>query len=128
MDDSTPQSSIASEPSSELEEPKRSPVEGIKLKSRWLRGTLADELARSESDHFSEDDKQLLKFHGSYQQEDRDARKSRPKTGVAGKHYMFMVRLKLPGGKMSGKQWIALDEIAGTHGNGTLRLTTRQSI
>ena len=66
------------------DDPKRSAVEGIKEKSRWLRGTLADELANPESDHLGEEDKQLLKFHGSYQQEDRDARKSRPKAGVGG--------------------------------------------
>jgi sulfite reductase (ferredoxin) len=118
---------MATDPAADGDEAKRSAVEGIKERSRWLRGTLAEELARADSDHLGEEDKQLLKFHGSYQQEDRDARKAR-KAGVAGKHYMFMVRLKLPGGKMSGKQWLALDEIAGTHGNSTLRLTTRQSI
>jgi sulfite reductase (ferredoxin) len=108
--------------------PERNPsaVERIKGSSHWLRGTLADELAQ-DSEHFNEDNKQLLKFHGSYQQEDRDARKARSKAGVS-KHYMFMVRLKLPGGKMSGKQFLALDDIAGAHGNSTLRLTTRQSI
>ena len=110
------------------DDPKRSAVEGIKEKSRWLRGTIADELANPDSDHLGEEDKQLLKFHGSYQQEDRDARKTRSKAGVGGKHYMFMVRLKLPGGKMTGKQYLALDDIAGEYGNGTLRLTTRQSI
>jgi sulfite reductase (ferredoxin) len=119
---------MATDPTTGDDDVKRSAVEGIKEKSRWLRGTLADELARPDSDHFGDEDKQLLKFHGSYQQEDRDARKSRPKTGVAGKHYMFMVRLKLPGGKMTGRQWLALDQIAGDHANGTLRLTTRQSI
>lgn len=106
--------------------PKRSPVEGIKEASRWLRGTLADELAQ-DIDHFSDAAKNLLKFHGSYQQEDRDARKNRSKAGV-GKHYMCMVRLKLPGGKMTGKQWLALDDITERFANGTLRLTTRQSI
>lgn len=108
------------------DEAKRSAVENIKESSRWLRGTLADELA-SDIDHFGDESKQLLKFHGSYQQEDRDARKSRSKAGV-GKHYMFMVRLKLPGGKLTGSQYLALDDIAGAHANGTLRLTTRQSI
>jgi sulfite reductase (ferredoxin) len=106
--------------------PKRSAVEGIKESSRWLRGTLAEELAQ-DIDHFSDAAKNLLKFHGSYQQEDRDARKNRSKAGV-GKHYMCMVRLKLPGGKMSGKQWLALDDITEKYANGTLRLTTRQSI
>jgi sulfite reductase (ferredoxin) len=106
---------------------KRSAVEVIKQKSRWLRGTLVTEVANPETDHLGEEDKQLLKFHGSYQQEDRDARKNRSREGVA-KHYMFMVRLKLPGGKMTGKQYLALDDIAGERGNATLRLTTRQSI
>src|SRR4249919_2169360 len=105
------------------DEAKLSPVEGIKESSRWLRGTLAEELA-SDTDHFGDDSKQLLKFHGSYQQEDRDARKNRSKAGV-GKHYMMMVRLKLPGGKLTSAQYLALDEISGRHANGTLRLTTR---
>ena len=107
---------------------KRSAVETIKEQSRWLRGTIAAELADPAADHLGEESKQLLKFHGSYQQEDRDARKNRPKAGVGGKHYMFMVRLKLPGGKMTGRQYLALDDIAGERANGTLRLTTRQSI
>jgi sulfite reductase (ferredoxin) len=112
--------------SNESENAKLSPVEGIKDASRWLRGSLMDELA-SDTDHFTEEAKQLLKFHGSYQQEDRDARKNRTKVGV-GKHYMFMIRLKLPGGRMTGDQYLALDEIAGAYANSTLRLTTRQSI
>jgi sulfite reductase (ferredoxin) len=105
---------------------KLSPVEGIKAASRYLRGTLPEELA-ADVDHFAEESKQLLKFHGSYQQEDRDARKNRSKAGV-GKAYMFMIRLKLPGGKLSPAQYLAMDDIAGRFANGTLRLTTRQSI
>src|SRR5262245_28953362 len=116
------------DPAARGDDVKRSAVEGIKEQSRWLRGTIAAELASPETDHLGEEHKQLLKFHGSYQQEDRDARKNRPKAGVGGKHYMFMVRLKLPGGKMTGKQYLALDDIAGERGNATLRLTTRQSI
>src|SRR5687768_15020116 len=92
---------------------KLSAVEGMKENSRQLRGTLAEELAR-DSDHFSESDKNLLKFHGSYQQEDRDARKNRKKEGV-GKHYMFMVRCKIPGGRLTARQYLALDELAGAH-------------
>jgi sulfite reductase (ferredoxin) len=107
-------------------EVKRSGFEAVKEASRWLRGTLSEELA-SDADHLSDNAKNLLKFHGSYQQEDRDARKNRAKAGV-GKHYMFMVRLKLPGGKMTGKQYLALDDISGARANGTLRLTTRQSV
>lgn len=106
--------------------PKRAGFELVKEQSRWLRGTLADELAQ-DTDHFSDDAKNLLKFHGSYQQEDRDARKRRDKAGV-GKHYMCMIRLKLPAGVMTAKQYLAMDDLAGQYGNNTLRFTTRQSI
>ncbi len=106
--------------------PKRSGFELVKEQSRWLRGTLAEELAQ-DTDHFSDNAKNLLKFHGSYQQEDRDARKKRDKAGV-GKHYMCMIRLKLPGGVMTAKQFLAMDDLASQYGNNTLRFTTRQSI
>jgi sulfite reductase (ferredoxin) len=106
--------------------PKRSAVEGIKESSRQLRGSIALSLLE-DTDHFSEPDKQLLKFHGTYQQEDRDARKSRKKDGV-GKHYMFMVRCKIPGGRLTAPQYLAMDDLAGLHGNGTLRFTSRQGI
>jgi sulfite reductase beta subunit-like hemoprotein len=104
--------------------PKRSPTETIKENSRYLRGTLAEELAL-DGDHFNEENKQLLKFHGSYQQDDRDARKNRSREGV-GKFYMFMVRCKIPGGKVSAAQYLTMDRIAGAYSNGTLRITTRQ--
>jgi sulfite reductase (ferredoxin) len=106
--------------------PSRSAVEGIKESSRALRGTIAEDL-RKDSDHFSEQDKQLLKFHGTYQQEDRDARKARRGEGL-GKHYMFMVRCKIPGGRMTAEQYLALDKLADAYGNGTLRFTSRQGI
>jgi sulfite reductase (ferredoxin) len=109
-------------------EPKLSPVEGIKAGSRYLRGTLAEEVADASTDHLSKEMEQLVKFHGSYQQEDRDARKNRPKTGATGKAYMFMIRLKLPGGKLTADQYLVMDELADKYANGTLRLTTRQSI
>lgn len=105
---------------------KRSPVEFIKEASRQLRGGIAETIAGG-GDHFDEQDKQLIKFHGTYQQDDRDARKSRSKEGV-GKHYMFMIRCKIPGGRVSADQYLALDDLAGKHANGTLRITTRQSI
>jgi sulfite reductase (ferredoxin) len=101
-------------------------VEGIKENSRALRGTIGEELEK-DSDHFSEADKQLLKFHGSYQQENRDARKARRGEGL-GKHYMFMVRSKIPGGRLTAAQYLALDELADRYGNGTLRFTSRQGI
>src|ERR1700693_2708284 len=90
--------------------PKRSGVETIKENSRALRGSISLELVQ-DSDHFSEADKNLLKFHGTYQQEDRDARKTRSKTGV-GKHYMFMVRCKIPGGRLTAAQYLAMDALA----------------
>jgi sulfite reductase (ferredoxin) len=104
----------------------RSAVEGIKECSRQLRGTISLELLNA-SVHFSDQDKQLLKFHGTYQQEDRDARKNRKKEGL-GKHHMFMVRCKIPGGRLTSKQYLAVDELASTYANGTLRFTTRQGI
>jgi sulfite reductase (ferredoxin) len=106
---------------------KPSPVEGIKINSRFLRGSLPEELA-SDSDHFSEEAKQLLKFHGSYQQEDRDARKKRDKAAATSKAYMMMIRLKLPGGRLTADQYLAMDDLTDKYANGTLRLTTRQSI
>src|SRR6266567_2102527 len=108
-------------------EPKRSAVELQKEQSRHLRGTIADELANSDVDHLSEANKSLIKFHGSYQQEDRDARKARRKEGV-GKHYMFMVRCKIPGGKLTAQQYLAIDDLAGQYANGTVRFTSRQGI
>lgn len=113
-------------PTKEEPAPKLSPFEGVKLASGQLRGTIGEELQK-DSDHFSEQDKNLLKFHGSYQQEDRDARKARKKDG-AGKHYMFMVRCKIPGGKLTAQQYLAVDKLAGDYANGTLRFTSRQGI
>ncbi len=107
-------------------EAKLSPVEGYKSESRFLRGTLAEEVADASVDHLNDVNKNLIKFHGSYQQEDRDARKNRSKAGV-GKAYMFMIRLKLPGGVMTANQYLAMDDICGKYANGTLRVTTRQS-
>ena len=105
---------------------KRSAVELIKENSRRLRGTIAQELAGS-AEKLGEADKNLLKFHGSYQQEDRDARKLRRARGL-GKFHMFMVRCKIPGGRLTAGQYLAVDELAGAHANGTLRFTTRQGI
>jgi sulfite reductase (ferredoxin) len=107
-------------------EPKLSAVEGHKSESKFLRGTLAEEFADPNLDHLSDSNKSLIKFHGSYQQEDRDARKNRGKAGV-GKAYMFMIRLKLPGGILTPEQYLEMDDICGKWGNSTLRITTRQS-
>ncbi|MHB1426527.1 MAG: hypothetical protein ACYC3I_25480 [Gemmataceae bacterium] len=113
-------------PTGGASKPSRSPVEAVKESSRALRGTIAEELHK-DSAHFGEQDKQLLKFHGTYQQEDRDARKSRRGEGL-GKHYMFMVRCKIPGGRVTAEQYLALDKLADAYANGTLRFTSRQGI
>ena len=105
---------------------KPSKVEIAKEAGRGLRGTIAETLG-SDAAHFEEDDKQLLKFHGVYQQDDRDGRVQNRKAGL-GKAWMFMVRVAIPGGALSAAQWLALDELAGSCGNGSLRLTTRQGI
>jgi sulfite reductase (ferredoxin) len=101
-----------------------SEVERIKRESQGLRGPLADELG-SDSSNLSEEAKQVLKFHGSYQQEDRDQRKARKKAGLE-PAYSFMIRSKLPGGVVTPEQYILHDDLAERYGDGTLRVTTRQ--
>ena len=99
-------------------------VEELKAESRSLRGTIQESLA-VDSSHFSEDEYQLLKFHGTYQQDDRDQRAAR-RAQNQDKAWMFMVRSKLPGGDLTAAQYLEHDKIAGELGNGTLRITTRQ--
>jgi sulfite reductase (ferredoxin) len=99
-------------------------VEEIKAESRSLRGTIQESLG-ADSNHFSEDEYQLLKFHGTYQQDDRDQRAAR-KAQDQDKAWSFMVRSKLPGGDLSAAQYLEHDRIAGELGNSTLRITTRQ--
>jgi sulfite reductase (ferredoxin) len=99
-------------------------VEEIKSESHALRGTIEETLLGDQS-HFSDEEYQLLKFHGTYQQDDRDQRVPRKKQHLD-KAWMFMVRSKLPGGALTAEQYLAHDRIAGDLGNGTLRITTRQ--
>ncbi|WNG48382.1 assimilatory sulfite reductase (NADPH) hemoprotein subunit [Archangium minus] len=103
-----------------------SEVEHIKARSRLLRGTLAESLADPLTGAIAPADTQLIKFHGSYQQDDRDIREERRQQKLE-PAYSFMIRTRLPGGVCTPKQWLALDELARTHANGTLRLTTRQA-
>lgn len=103
-----------------------SKVEEIKRASRGLRGRLAEELAAPD-DGFGPESVQLLKFHGSYQQYDRDSATERKTRGLD-KDIQFMIRLRIPGGKISTEQYLALDEIAGRFANGTIRITTRQTV
>jgi len=110
-----------------VSEEKKSKVEIAKENSRGLRGTIREEL-NAESDHFLKDTTHILKFHGIYEQEDRDVRHERKEAGE-GKKYIFMVRTKNPGGgELSSEQWEVLNKITDLYGNGTLRITTREDI
>ena len=103
-----------------------SAVERIKRDSRLLRGTLADSLADPLTGAIREDDTVLIKFHGSYQQDDRDLREERRRQKLE-PAWSFMIRTRTPGGVCTPRQWLALDEIARRYANGTLRITTRQA-
>jgi sulfite reductase (NADPH) hemoprotein beta-component len=103
-----------------------SPVEVIKKASRGLRGTLAESLLDPLTGAIRESDTQLIKFHGSYQQDDRDLRAEREHQKLE-PAYSFMIRTRTPGGVATPKQWLALSQLARWYGSGTLRLTTRQA-
>ena len=102
-------------------------VEKIKLKSDALRGTLAEGLRDEVTGAVSEDDQSLVKFHGMYQQDDRDRREERAEKKLE-RLYSFMIRLRIPGGFLTPEQWIATHHIAGEHSTGTIKITTRQTI
>jgi sulfite reductase (NADPH) hemoprotein beta-component len=106
--------------------PALSEVEHIKARSNLLRGTLAESLADPLTGAIAPADTQLIKFHGSYQQDDRDLREERRQQKLE-PAYSFMLRTRLPGGVVTPKQWLVLDELTRTYANGTLRLTTRQA-
>jgi sulfite reductase (NADPH) hemoprotein beta-component len=105
---------------------KRSRNERIKEASRQLRGTIARGLDDVATGALAEDDQQLVKFHGTYLQDDRDVRGERARKRLE-KAFSFMIRVRIPGGVVTPAQWLALDKIAGDFANGTLRLTTRQT-
>jgi sulfite reductase (NADPH) hemoprotein beta-component len=100
--------------------------ERIKEASAYLRGTLKEGLADEITGAISEDDAQLVKFHGMYLQDDRDLRAERTRKKME-KAFYFMVRIRVPGGVCKTSQWLALDEVARTYANGSLRITSRQS-
>ena len=106
--------------------PKLSGVETLKATSRHLRGDLAQELA-APGTQVSEDGYNLLKFHGSYEQFDRDTATALKQRGEE-KDYRFMLRVRMPGGRLTAEQYLALDALADEFGNGSMRITTRQGI
>ncbi|GEQ07951.1 assimilatory sulfite reductase (NADPH) hemoprotein subunit [Staphylococcus haemolyticus] len=101
-------------------------LEYLKDESNYLRGTIEQGLADPLTGAISDDDTKLLKFHGSYQQDDRDLRDERCKQKLE-PAYSFMIRVRLPGGTATPEQWIAMDDISNNYANQTLKLTTRQT-
>jgi sulfite reductase (NADPH) hemoprotein beta-component len=101
--------------------------EHIKDASAYLRGTLAEGLTDEVTGSIVEDDQQLVKFHGMYMQDDRDLRPERARKKME-KAFSFMIRVRMPGGVVTPAQWLALDGVARNYANGTMRLTTRQTV
>jgi sulfite reductase (NADPH) hemoprotein beta-component len=101
--------------------------EHIKEASRYLRGSLAEGLREDITGAISEDDQQVVKFHGMYLQDDRDLRNERMRKKME-KAFSFMIRVRISGGVLTPDQWLALDRVARLYANGTMRITTRQTI
>lgn len=108
-------------------ETKLDPSEQLKANSQGLRGSISEELVNGE-DHFSKESIGLLKHHGTYQQDDRDARQARREAGLKGKEIIFMVRTRIPGGKLTSEQLLAELDLCDELGDTTLRITSRQGL
>src|SRR5687768_5830569 len=102
-------------------------VEKIKKASDALRGTLKQSVREGLTGALYEDDQSLIKFHGMYQQDDRDRREERSAKKLEWL-YSYMIRLRLPGGFITPEQWVGLHNIAGDHATGVIKITTRQTI
>src|SRR5690606_8761043 len=98
----------------------------LKLKSNFLRGELEETLKNPLTGSIPELDNRLMKFHGSYMQDDRDLRNEREKQKLE-PAYQFMARVRAPGGVVTAQQWLELDRIARQYSRGSIRLTPRQS-
>ncbi|CAE6441213.1 unnamed protein product [Rhizoctonia solani] len=107
-------------------EPEPITNENIKIASNYLRGTIAEGLRDTSTGALAPSDGQLTKFHGIYEQDDRDIRDERKAEGLE-PAYSFMIRVRMPGGVCTPQQWLAMSQIADEHGNGTFKLTTRQT-
>lgn len=101
-------------------------VEDIKAESHRLRGSLLESLADPVTGALREDDQTLIKYHGSYQQDDRDIRDERRRQKLE-PAYQFMIRTRTPGGVVTPEQWLKLDAVATRFANHSLRVTTRQA-
>jgi sulfite reductase (NADPH) hemoprotein beta-component len=111
---------------SDAEAKQLSKNEGLKEASNYLRGTILEGLADASTGAVSEDDNQILKFHGTYLQDDRDLRTERRRAKLE-KAFCFMIRVRVPGGVCTPAQWLALDELSDRYANGTLKITNRQA-
>jgi sulfite reductase (ferredoxin) len=109
-----------------METKTESEVEAVKRASNYLRGDLDAELSNA-APNVSTNSEQLLKFHGIYAQDDRDVRRARALAKET-LDYIFMIRVVIPGGRLSNEQWLGLDAIATSEADGSLRLTTRQAV
>ncbi|MCY9175924.1 assimilatory sulfite reductase (NADPH) hemoprotein subunit [Bacillus inaquosorum] len=111
-----------------LKAPDGSPsdVERIKEESDYLRGTLKEVMLDRISAGIPDDDNRLMKHHGSYLQDDRDLRNERQKQKLE-PAYQFMLRVRMPGGVSTPEQWLVMDDLSQKYGNGTLKLTTRET-
>lgn len=105
----------------------KSAIEKIKEASQHLRGSLKESLRDEITGAIREDDQAVVKFHGMYQQDDRDRREERAAKKLE-RLYSFMVRLRLPGGFLTPEQWIAVYDIAGEQSTGVIKITSRQTI
>lgn len=103
-----------------------SDVEEIKRRTNYLRGNLEEALKDPITGSITEDENRLMKFHGSYMQDDRDLRNERNKQKLE-PAYQFMLRVRAAGGVVTSEQWLAMDSVARKYGGDTIRLTTRQS-
>lgn len=101
-------------------------LEHIKYRSNYLRGSIQEGLDDEITGAIANDDTKLLKFHGSYMQDDRDIRDERRRQKLE-PAYSFMIRVRVPGGTATADQWIAMDDISDQYANGTIKLTTRQA-
>ena len=104
-----------------------SDVESFKEESDYLRGSLVDSFANPLTGAITEADTQLIKFHGAYQQDDRDQRLRRQEKKLE-PAYSFMIRMRMPGGELSAEQWKKIDQISNTYGNQTIKLSSRQAV
>jgi sulfite reductase (NADPH) hemoprotein beta-component len=110
-----------------LDKNKLSGIERVKTASNGLRGSINESLEDEITGAIREDDKALIKFHGMYEQDDRDRREERA-TKKLDRLYSFMIRLRLPGGLITPEKWIAAHHVAGENSTGVIKITTRQTI